>query len=89
MLYIGCTSGRIISDSDRIVNLRQSYNENNYLTFLQYFPDTFDSFVKIYGYIESDDDTFFSILYDDAYNHIAYLFENIHIGKQMLICISQ
>ena len=76
MLYIGCTSGRIISDSDRIVNLRQSYNENNYLTFLQYFPDTFDSFVNIYGYIESDDDTFFSILYDDAYNHIAYLFEN-------------
>lgn len=76
VLLVGCSSGRRISDSERIVILQQSYNKNDYLKFLQYFPDTFDSFVNIYGYIENDSDTFFSFLYDNAYNHIAYLFEN-------------
>lgn len=76
VLLIGCSSSRTISDNERIINLQQSYYKNDYLNFFYYFPNTFDSFINIFGYVENDDDTFFSILYDDAYNHIAYLFEN-------------
>lgn len=76
VLFFSCSSNKEISKTERIVNLQQSYIENDYLKFFHYFPDTFDSFVAIYGYVENEEETILSILYDDAYYHIEYLFEN-------------
>lgn len=46
--------------------------------FFEEFPNSFDSFVRLYGYIDDDDgNTHFYPLYDYSYEHVCLLFSEL------------
>lgn len=72
-------------------NLSKVENQEKYF---YYFPDDFETFVKVFGYDE-DDDTEFSPLYLEAEKYIALFFykldqisPNLKINKIVNICYS-
>lgn len=56
----------------RVEKLKQSFEQNDYVTFFKLFPDTYDEFIDFYGF---DDDTGKRPLYDFYETHINYFFK--------------
>lgn len=56
---------------DTILNIKIAYSNQDYTSFLLLFPNSMEQFTEIYGY---DDANGKKPLYDEAFEHIKYLF---------------
>lgn len=65
---------------DSIALLKQAYNERNYDTFFNLFPDSFSKFIEYYGYVGNEP----MPLYPMAYEHIDYLVSNKSCKHRLL-----
>ena len=59
---------------DTILNIKIAYSNQDYTSFILLFPNSMTQFTEIYGY---DDANGKKPLYDDAFAHIKYLFNEV------------
>lgn len=51
-------------------------SKENKIRFFEEFPDDFKTFVRLYGYMEKEEELQLSILYNQSYNHLSLLFNS-------------
>jgi hypothetical protein len=62
------------STYDSILNIKKAYSDRDYAFLISLFPDNMEQFTEIYGY---DDTSGKKPLYDDAFEHIKYFFNEV------------
>lgn len=63
--------------------LQKAYEEKNYDAFVDAFPDKYGDFVNVYGY--DFDNWQKKILYDDANEHISFLFSTDRVLESKVL----
>lgn len=86
------TSDIVQKDSITVVNdslkikanqLKEAYSKNNYFGFFKLFPNTFDEFLKLYGYDdEKGENNILALVCED---HIDFFFASYELNKESFI----
>lgn len=66
----------------KVNQLKEFYSKNNYFGFFKSFPNTFDEFLKLYGF---DDDKGEMPLYQEGEKHINFFFGSYELNKEYFV----
>lgn len=74
LLLFSCLTLALDAQETKIQNLKSSFLQNDWDTFFEAFPETFEEFLNIYGYDENGPRPLYS-----GYEHINFLFSSSRI----------